>query len=139
MQWVRIDDPAAATESCYARGAAKGGARFSRLEGAWWGDSTGFLLSTNGGSVGEGKVFEYDPRDQTLKVIYDAPNADSLDNPDNMTVTPRGGGCSSTSRHRESPSRLLVRGDTVLSKSRDHARAPGKQRRFLSARRPMFP
>jgi uncharacterized protein len=36
-------------------------------------------------------VFEYDPRDETVKVIYDAPNAESVDNPDNMTVTPRGG------------------------------------------------
>ena len=36
-------------------------------------------------------MFEYDPRDETLKVIYDAPNAESVDNPDNITVTPRGG------------------------------------------------
>ena len=91
VRWVRIDDPTAATESCYAQGAAQGGARFSRLEGAWWGDRTGYFLSTNGGSVGEGQVFEYDPRDETLTVIYDAPNANSVDNPDNMTVTPRGG------------------------------------------------
>jgi uncharacterized protein len=48
-------------------------------------------LSTSGGSVGEGQVFEYDPRDETLTVIYDAPNAATLDNPDNITVTPRGG------------------------------------------------
>jgi uncharacterized protein len=46
VRWVRIDDPTAATESCYAQGAAKGGARFSRLEGAWWGERTGFFLST---------------------------------------------------------------------------------------------
>ena len=91
VRWVRIDDPSATTASCYAQGAAKGGARFSRLEGAWWGDRTGYFLSTNGGSVGEGQVFEYDPDDETLTVIYDAPNADSVDNPDNMTVTPRGG------------------------------------------------
>ena len=91
VRWVRIDDPLATTQSCYAQGAAKGGARFSRLEGAWWGDRTGYFLSTNGGSVGEGQVFEYDPRDETLTLIYDAPNANSVDNPDNMTVTPRGG------------------------------------------------
>ena len=54
------------TQSCYAQGAAQGGARFSRLEGAWWGDRTGYFLSTNGGSAGEGQVFEYDPRDETL-------------------------------------------------------------------------
>ena len=52
VKWVRIDDPLATTQSCYAQGAAKGGARFSRLEGAWWDDRTGFFLSTNGGSVG---------------------------------------------------------------------------------------
>ncbi len=91
VRWVRIDDPTAATDSCYAQGAAKGGARFSRLEGAWWGDRSGYFLSTNGGSVGEGQVFEYDPRDETLTVIYDAPNANAVDNPDNITVTPRGG------------------------------------------------
>ena len=91
VRWVRIDDPTAATERTFAQGAAKGGAGFSRLEGAWWGDNTGYFLSTNGGSAGEGQVFEYDPREETLTVIYDAPNATDLDNPDNMTVTPRGG------------------------------------------------
>ena len=91
VRWVLIDDPTAATQSCYAQGAAKGGARFSRLEGSWWGDRTGFFLSTNGGVVGEGQVFEYDPRDETLKLIYDAPNPNRLDNPDNITVSPRGG------------------------------------------------
>lgn len=91
VRWVRIDDPLAAASSCFAQGAAKGGARFSRLEGAWWGDDTGYFLSTNGGSVGEGQVFEYDPREETLTLIYNAPNANDVDNPDNMTVTPRGG------------------------------------------------
>lgn len=91
VKWVRIDDPSAELESCYAQGAAKGGARFSRLEGAWWGDRTGFFLTTNGGAVGEGQVFEYDPCDETIKLIYDAPNANEVDNPDNMTVSPRGG------------------------------------------------
>ena len=91
VKWVRIDDPTAATQSCYAQGAAKGGARFSRLEGCWWGDKTGFFLTTNGGVVGEGQVFEYDPRAETVTLIYDAPNATDVDNPDNITVTPRGG------------------------------------------------
>jgi uncharacterized protein len=90
VRWVAVEDPMAITESCYAQGAALGGARFSRLEGAWWGVHTGYFLSTNGGSVGEGQVFEYDPRSESLTVIYDAPNANALDNPDNITVTPRG-------------------------------------------------
>jgi uncharacterized protein len=91
VRWVRIDDPEAATTSVFAQGFAKGGARFSRLEGAWWGDRTRYFLSTNGGVVGEGQVFEYDPRAETLTLVYDAPDANALDNPDNITVTPRGG------------------------------------------------
>jgi secreted PhoX family phosphatase len=90
VRWVPIEDPLATASSCYAQGAALGAARFSRLEGAWWGHQTGYFLSTSGGVVGEGQVFEYDPRSESLTLIYDAPNANTLDNPDNLTVTPRG-------------------------------------------------
>ena len=89
--WVRVDDPSAASQSCFEQGFAKGGAEFRRLEGAWWGDRIGYFLSTNGGVAGEGQVFEYDPRREKLTLIYDSPNSDELDNPDNITVTPRGG------------------------------------------------
>jgi uncharacterized protein len=90
VEWVRIDDPAAVTASVFQQGFVQGGARFSRLEGAWWGERKGYFLSTNGGQVGEGQVFEYDPRREKLKLIYDAPNANEVDNPDNITVTPGG-------------------------------------------------
>jgi secreted PhoX family phosphatase len=91
VEWVRIDDPRATSTSCYQQGAAASGARFRRLEGAWWGDRTGFFLSTDGGTVGEGQVFEYDPDAETLKLIYDSQSAGDCENPDNITVTPRGG------------------------------------------------
>jgi uncharacterized protein len=91
VEWVRINDPAAAQRSCYLQGADQGGARFPRLEGCWWGDRTGYFLSTNGGVVGEGQVFEYNPAAETIKLIYDSPSAQEVDNPDNITVTPRGG------------------------------------------------
>ena len=61
VEWVRIDDPLAATQSCYAQGAAKGGARFSRLEGAWWGHRTGYFLSTNGGTRRRGPGVRVQP------------------------------------------------------------------------------
>ena len=51
----------------------------------------GLLLSTNSGPVSEGQVVEYDPVNETLKLIYASPHANDLDNPDNITVTPRGG------------------------------------------------
>ena len=95
-EWVRIDDPTAALEPVYDQGRAKGAARFRRLEGSWWAYSRhpwrnkGYFLSTDGGQVGEGQVFEIRPHDQTLKLIYDSPAQSEAENPDNIVVTPRG-------------------------------------------------
>ena len=91
VEWVLIGDPEAKAMSCVNQGIALGGAKFRRLEGCWWGDTKGYFLSTNGGPVSEGQVFEYDPFNERLKLIYASPNANDLDNPDNITVTPRGG------------------------------------------------
>jgi uncharacterized protein len=93
VEWVPIADPAASVNSTYAQGAAAPyhGAQFRRLEGAWWGDHTGFFLSTNGGPAGEGQVFEYNPVAETLKLIFVSPTANDVDNPDNIVVTARGG------------------------------------------------
>jgi secreted PhoX family phosphatase len=91
VEWVRIDDPTAASMSVFAQGRARGGARFRRLEGSWWGDTKGYFLSTDGGQVGEGQVFEFDPRRNRIKLIYDSPAAAEAENPDNLLVTPRGG------------------------------------------------
>jgi secreted PhoX family phosphatase len=91
VEWVRIADPEAATTSTVQQGIAQGGAKFRRLEGCWWGDTRGYFLSTNGGAVSEGQVFEYDPLNETLKLIYSSPSGNDVNNPDNITVTPRGG------------------------------------------------
>jgi secreted PhoX family phosphatase len=91
VEWVRIDDPSAVKERTYLQGAANGGARFSRLEGCWWGDQRGYFVSTDGGQAQKGQVFEYDPTAETLKLLYDSPTERDADNPDNITVTPRGG------------------------------------------------
>jgi secreted PhoX family phosphatase len=91
VEWVPINDSEAIATATVEQGMAQGGAQFRRLEGCWWGDFKGYFLSTNGGSVSEGQVFEYDPINETLKLIYVSTTADDLDNPDNITVTPRGG------------------------------------------------
>jgi secreted PhoX family phosphatase len=91
VEWVRIDDPAAKTRSTFQQGRIRGGARMERLEGAWWGDRVGYFISTSGGRDQRGQVFEYDPRRESLKLIYDSPAAIDCDYPDNLTVTPRGG------------------------------------------------
>jgi uncharacterized protein len=102
IEWVVIANPTAnpgniptlgQASGPFIQGMNLGGARFNRLEGCWWDDANnkGYFLSTEGGQIQQGQVFEYDPAAETLKLIYDSPTSDDCDNPDNLTLTPRGG------------------------------------------------
>jgi uncharacterized protein len=97
--WVDIDDPDpvnAETDSLavFKQGFAGGGAIFTRLEGAWYGDGSIFFISTNGGNARLGQVWRYKPRGDSgghLSLIFESPGVDVLDGPDNICVTPGGG------------------------------------------------
>ena len=47
-------------------------------------------MSTNGG-IGQGQIWVYDPREETIQLLFQSPGALVLNNPDNLTVSPRGG------------------------------------------------
>ncbi|MDP8938195.1 MAG: PhoX family protein [Actinomycetota bacterium] len=137
VTWVDIDtpdaDPLAATNAdglapgtsgTFAEGYAKGGAKFNRLEGTWYGDGSIFFDSTSGGDAknpdapnadgyreGYGQIWEYRPRSRQLVLLYQSPGADALDSPDNLVVTPRGG--------------LLLCEDDASSDGDTHPLAPG--------------
>lgn len=96
--WVAIDDPDRAHTpgtqdggGVYSQGAARGGAAFARLEGCWWGNDVCYFVSTSGGSAGSGQVWQYDPRRETLRLVFESPGKELLDSPDNITVSPAGG------------------------------------------------
>jgi hypothetical protein len=91
VEWVSIDDPDAGSESVWTQGRNKGAATFARLEGAFWGNDRIYFVSTSGGPVGQGQVFEYDSVNETLKLTFASPDASVLNAPDNMCVSPRGG------------------------------------------------
>lgn len=108
VEWVTIDNPDPDLENgaqtCTQQGLAKGGAKFNRLEGCWYGDGSIFFNSTSGGDVkngdapnadgyreGYGQVWQYIPRRDTLVLVYESPGRKELDSPDNLVFTPRGG------------------------------------------------
>lgn len=95
--WVTINsvNPSTITPthptSVHGQGRALGGARFQRLEGCWGGMGRIYFVSASGGPAYEGQVFEYHPQIERLRVIYASPNQQACENPDHITVTPRGG------------------------------------------------
>lgn len=91
VSWVPVDDPDPATDTVRAQAQAKGAAVFSRLEGAWYGNGRIYAITTDGGPVRQGQVFELDPATDEFRVLFASPGADVLNNPDNMCVSPRGG------------------------------------------------
>jgi uncharacterized protein len=103
VRWTTIEKPdpnlAGGDLSTFQQGYAGGGANFRRLEGCWYGDSSIFFVSTNGGAdiappngtgTGEGQLFEYDPKSETLRIRYVSPARSALENPDNIVVAPDG-------------------------------------------------
>jgi secreted PhoX family phosphatase len=109
VQWITIQDPnpsGDAPNAVFEEGFAHGAAKFNRLEGCWDGSGSIFFASTSGGDVkngdvnsdgfaeGYGQIWEYIPRGSSggqLVLLFESPDGDVLDSPDNIVVSPRGG------------------------------------------------
>ena len=107
--WITIEQPdpvGEAPNAVFEEGFAKGAAKFNRLEGCWDGSGSIFFASTSGGDAkngdvnadgfeeGYGQIWEYVPRGRSggqLVLLYESPDGDVLDSPDNIVVSPRGG------------------------------------------------
>lgn len=103
VEWVKIDIPVPAVESSTQRlgvryeAQSKGAAIFYRGEGAWYANDLVYFIATQGGppatgaTIGNGQVWVYNPRRETLTLLIEAaPSGALLDEPDNITVSPFG-------------------------------------------------
>lgn len=97
VEWVDIEQPEAGYEDdggirgVQKQGFAQGAARFTRLEGCIATTEEVFFTATNGGDAGCGQVFAYYPASAELMLVYESPDPETLDYPDNVVVSPRGG------------------------------------------------
>lgn len=102
VAWVDIANPDA---SVFSQGRARGGARFRRLEGAWFDGGSLFFTATTGGNRGLGQIWELrvraEPHKQRtlhrntawqgdLTLLFESPRAEVLQMPDNITVSKSG-------------------------------------------------
>ncbi|MBW2315307.1 MAG: DUF839 domain-containing protein [Deltaproteobacteria bacterium] len=100
VDWVPIADPERPHADPVARdglgvhsqGVEAGGASFERGEGIGYGDGRVFFVATSGGrNGGWGQVFELDPAESRLRLVYESPDREVLNRPDNLAMSPRGG------------------------------------------------
>jgi uncharacterized protein len=120
IEWVAIDVPDPDLEAgqprCFDQGQQRGGASFSRLEGAFCdvGDVI-YFVSTTGGNKRLGQIWRYLPISNTqpfeaIELVAESQGTNLLESPDNVCISPRGG--------------ILVCEDDALSNRDTHALAP---------------
>jgi secreted PhoX family phosphatase len=113
LEWVDIADPDASPQTVVGQpggvaqavmagptiqALAAGCARWSRGEGIWYSTGKMFIVDTSAGvdnqnriGRGEGAVWELDLATQRIKAIFVSGASTVGNNPDNLTVSPRGG------------------------------------------------
>ena len=94
VSWVTIDQPNPVNDTVRTEGRSKGAARFSRGEGAWYGNGVTYFVCSDGGNDRVGQVWAYrsgsEPSQGTLTLVVEALSSDPLAAPDNICVTPFG-------------------------------------------------
>lgn len=94
VTWVTIDNVDPLTDTVRVEARSKGAARFSRGEGAWYGNGQTYFVCSDGGNDRVGQVFAYqsgdDPSTGTLTLVVEATATDVLAAPDNICVAPFG-------------------------------------------------
>ncbi|HEY6567691.1 MAG TPA: alkaline phosphatase PhoX [Actinomycetota bacterium] len=101
--WVRINDPDPADaeddpSAVFHQGRDKGGAKFLGGEGCTYRDGSVVFGSSDGGDVGLGQIWQYTPISNIgtkneageLVLLFESPNKNTLDGPDNMCTSPGG-------------------------------------------------
>lgn len=93
VEWVQVTDVEAVNSRIYNSAPTR--AAFSRPEGAFYDSGKIYFTCTDGGVAHQGQVFCYDPRRETITIVFDSTGPGlgntEANNPDNIAVSPRGG------------------------------------------------
>lgn len=144
VEWVTVDEPDHDDDSDNRRDRVpgftptrvqaqdKGAAFFDRQEGMWAGvgDSKVYFDCTTGGAQNLGQVWEYDPGRETVTLIYESVDRNSLENPDNVVIVPKTGDILLC---EDSPREQYIRGLTQEGRIYDLARTTANDSEFCGA------
>ncbi len=98
-EWVTIGDPDPdeadlRPDAVFQQGREKGAAQFIALEGAKWKRGSCYFTASRGGDDGLGQIWRYTPKGRrggALELLYESSSETTLEEPDAIAVSPRGG------------------------------------------------
>lgn len=104
VHWVDVSDiadPDSGNDTLRLDGFERGGARFARGEGMYYGNDTIYFVCTSGGSIQKGQVWAYRPspdeghstemdRPGSLELFIEPNDANLVENADNVAIAPWG-------------------------------------------------
>jgi secreted PhoX family phosphatase len=90
VRWIDLEDPDPVGDTLRYQAQNGGAAIFRRGEGCWYSDGWIYFTCTNGGKVGAGQIWRYNPGTEMLELFVESKDRRTLDAPDNITVTPFG-------------------------------------------------
>ena len=95
LEWVDIVDPDLPPQGSdsgpYFQARAAGALCMRRGEGIWYGNGKMYIVDTSAGAAGKGAVWMHDLATDTIQCIFVSSGGVVGNNPDNITVSPRGG------------------------------------------------
>ena len=98
VRWVEIEAPHQGHTpgtldglGVLAQGLAADGSVFTRGEGCFATSDAIYFTCTDGGDAACGQVFAYYPAQERLALVYESPDRRTMDYPDNICFSPRGG------------------------------------------------
>lgn len=101
VTWIDVEDVTSPNDDLRHQVFAKGGAKFARGEGMWWGRQSVFFAATTGGKNRKGQLWRYVPssiegqpdEDRSpgrVELYLEPNNHDLVENCDNVTISPWG-------------------------------------------------
>jgi secreted PhoX family phosphatase len=97
VTWVDIEDPERGFNKgerdgrgVVSQGLAAGGTAFVALEGIIRDQHSFYFTSKRGGAAAAGYVFEYSPRTEKIRLIFESSGHRQFSGPDNLALSPRG-------------------------------------------------
>lgn len=86
VSWIKLSNIDPEKDTLRYEAQSQGATLFARAEGVWYSEGKVYFCCTTGGDKHKGQIWSYSPQSETITLIAEATEENSLDMPDAITV-----------------------------------------------------